>query len=435
MPFTVSSTTPPNLDVLPFVPVGPSAIFPGVGAATGLGNIYYVCSANAVASASGGPSLGLNPQSPFNSINNALTKCASNNGDVIFVLPGHVETVNAAGALNFATGQCDGVTVIFLGNGAEKGVLNFVTSTAAQVTIGANNVTIIGMKVTGNIDALVAGINITGTDCTLINTFWLDNTSVSSLVQVISTVTRRTTISGYTYLEPGTIGSQKTEAIRINGGGNHRIQGLNIFGNFSTAIVNNITNATTVFYGNDWRILNTNLGGAPYALLAASTLLSNDYSPCSQQQNELTIISPSAKTLPQSTTATIFTFTGIIHVLEIGAIITTAFGATATTLAFGVNVNSLGNVALCVAGTVTSLGAGTVLVPQGGFGATLAVTATKGAIDVTQQGTASPATQFIAGALGVASIITAVTNASDTGAVQYFMRYRPLSQGVTVTTN
>src|SRR5229473_2146059 len=127
--------------VLPNYVPGLSAGFGGTGNNTnpGLSNVYFVNST--VATASDASDHGSSPQTPFKTINFALSRTLANNSDVIYVGPGHVETISAAaGWPNAAAGKtADGVTIYFQGGEADRAQVTFTTSTAAQLVIGASN--------------------------------------------------------------------------------------------------------------------------------------------------------------------------------------------------------------------------------------------------------------------------------------------------------
>lgn len=100
--------------------------------AYGRGKTFYVDS-NVAASD------GSSPDTAVGTLAAAVAKCTANQGDVIVVMPGHTETyVAAAGvALNKA-----GITIIGLGNGAQRPTFNFGTLTSASITVTAANVTV-----------------------------------------------------------------------------------------------------------------------------------------------------------------------------------------------------------------------------------------------------------------------------------------------------
>jgi hypothetical protein len=95
------------------------------------GNVFWVNSVNG--------SNGNNGKSrtrPFATIDYAIGKCAANQGDVIFVAPGHTEAVTSTSI------ACDvaGVTIIGLGSGAMKPTLSF-GATSSRINVTAANCT------------------------------------------------------------------------------------------------------------------------------------------------------------------------------------------------------------------------------------------------------------------------------------------------------
>ncbi len=105
------------------------------------GNIFYVDSTHSLRSDN--TSSGRSPNEPFATIDYAIGQCTANNGDVIFVLPGHTETVSAAGGITF---DVAGVSVIGLGQGSDRGLISTATATTADIEIDAANVTIANLR-------------------------------------------------------------------------------------------------------------------------------------------------------------------------------------------------------------------------------------------------------------------------------------------------
>lgn len=262
-----------GLPVLPIPPVGGqiTAGFNSPGPTTGPGmtaksaNIFFVNSATGGAADVRGQ--GLTAGLPFKTLNFALSQCTSNNGDIIFVGPQHVETVAAVAALTFPhnaaagqTGYCDGVTVYFQGNELDRAQILFATSTTATVTIPANNVTLVSPRFVNSIDALAAAVSVTGTDLKVVNAEWYDGVAANTLIAWVTTAAaKRLSFYGYRYYEDKTGGgTQKTEHIRIVGGDHDRFEDVHITGNFSTAPWNNITTLTSelLFKGCSFNNLN-----------------------------------------------------------------------------------------------------------------------------------------------------------------------------------
>lgn len=206
--------------------------------------VFFVNSA--LATASDTADHGTNPLAPFKTINFAVTRCIANNGDVIYVGTGHVETVAAAAALTIGKA---GVTIIGVGNSiTDMPVVQYTTSTAATVTITAASVWIQGIRFQNSIDARVDGVIISAADCRFVDCVWTDDTAASSLISVRTTAAgTRLKMYNCRCLFAENTGSARTEFLRIVGGADHEIGAFfnDAAATFSTAVVNNVTTAST----------------------------------------------------------------------------------------------------------------------------------------------------------------------------------------------
>jgi hypothetical protein len=104
----------------------PVGAFTAVGP---IGNVFFVDSGVDGAS-------GTSPNEAVGTIDEAIGMCTANNGDVIYVMPGHTEAVTSTSI------ACDvaGVTFIGLGSGAMKPVLTF-GATDSRINVTAANCT------------------------------------------------------------------------------------------------------------------------------------------------------------------------------------------------------------------------------------------------------------------------------------------------------
>lgn len=149
---------------------------------------------------------------PRATIMGALALCKADRGDIIFCKSGHVETITAAAQIAIAT---SGVAIIGLGQGADRPTLTFTTSTAASVTITANNVTIQNIVGVTGINALTNPFNVTGNDCYL-DIEWQDPTTIlEALRAVLATSVSR--LSAKIKYKGQTGGSSNLNAIALNG--------------------------------------------------------------------------------------------------------------------------------------------------------------------------------------------------------------------------
>ena len=122
------------------------------------GKVFFVNNSSAIAEDGIGGS-DSNPgtyQKPFSTIDYAIGRCTSGRGDMILVMPGHVETITAADAI-----LCDviGVAIVGLGTGSLKPRIDF-NNTAATVGVSVDNVTLKNLHFRALISAVVVGVNV-----------------------------------------------------------------------------------------------------------------------------------------------------------------------------------------------------------------------------------------------------------------------------------
>jgi hypothetical protein len=118
-----------------------------------IGNVFYVHYTRGT----NGAGAGVDPETPFKTIDYAIAFCRANRGDLIIVLPGHAETV---------TGDIDvdvaGISIVGLGVGETRPVVTFGTSTAAKLDIDAANCLVRNIVCKNDIDSQVVVIDIDG---------------------------------------------------------------------------------------------------------------------------------------------------------------------------------------------------------------------------------------------------------------------------------
>ena len=160
------------------------------------GDVFFVDSAHAAAS-DASASGGRRPDTPFATLAYAFSSDAVSSGDVVYVMPGHAETINAAGDI---TMDIAGVKVVGLGAGAARPTFTFATDTAATWLITAASITVQNVLITttGAVD-FVNGITITAADCALIDVEIRESGATSQFVDplIISTGAARTKLVRY----------------------------------------------------------------------------------------------------------------------------------------------------------------------------------------------------------------------------------------------
>ncbi len=125
------------------------------------GNRFYVDSGATNAS---DDNLGTSPTVPLATLDGAVNKCTANNGDHIYLMPGHAETISADAAttpgpdINVA-----GVTVIGMGNGSDRPTFTF-DNTAADFKINVANGIIHNLLFLAGVASQVMGVEVSGVD-------------------------------------------------------------------------------------------------------------------------------------------------------------------------------------------------------------------------------------------------------------------------------
>lgn len=117
------------------------------------GNVYWVDSNDDQASDG---NAGDDPERPMASLDGAVGRCTANNGDHIFLKPGHNETISAASGADI---DVAGVTVVGLGVGADQPSFNF-TAAGSTIDIGAANVVVKNLHFISDVTSVALAIDV-----------------------------------------------------------------------------------------------------------------------------------------------------------------------------------------------------------------------------------------------------------------------------------
>ena len=196
------------------------------------GNIFFVDSgaSNAVDTPANG-----SKRQPYATIDYAIGRCTANNGDHIVAMPGHTETITAAGGVDF---DVAGVTLIGLGRGANQARITS-TSATGDIDIDAADITIEGMVFTSGVSDNAVGIDVNAQNFTVRNCrFEQGGTDLNTLVWILEGGT--TTASGMTiennYVNG--IDASNTHFVNLAGtGAGHVIRGNVCQGVFATMCI------------------------------------------------------------------------------------------------------------------------------------------------------------------------------------------------------
>ena len=131
--------------------------------ATNPGRVFWVSNATTLAPGDIGGSDG-NPgtfQKPFGTIYYAVQACLANRGDIIFVKPGHAETIANATTLLLSTA---GTAIIGMGVGSNRPTLTFATAATANIPVTARNITVYNILHRANVADVTSAYTATGTN-------------------------------------------------------------------------------------------------------------------------------------------------------------------------------------------------------------------------------------------------------------------------------
>jgi len=183
--------------------------------------------------------------SPKATIAGALLQCVANRGDVIYVKPGHTETVSGAAglALNVA-----GVSIIGLGQGNSRPTITFNTATTAQMTVTAAQMAMVNFVLDGTgFDAIVSPISVTAADFQLLNCDCITASATNQVGVFLTTsaAADRLVVAGNQFR--GTTDAGTTNVLQIIGGDCIQILNNKFIGAYTTSLgaINNITTAMT----------------------------------------------------------------------------------------------------------------------------------------------------------------------------------------------
>jgi len=203
-----------------------SSSFPG-GFANGLlvrnvplavsnpGRVFWVYNGTALQQGQRGGSNGNKGtyDSPFATILYAVSQCVANRGDIIYVKPGHAETIADATTLILSVA---GITIIGLGAGSSRPTLTFSTATTANIPVTAANIAVINILHKANFADIVSAYTATGTntptDFLLDSCEFRDGSSVLNFIKTFTGNATANSIDGFTYSNNKVFGLSTTAA-------------------------------------------------------------------------------------------------------------------------------------------------------------------------------------------------------------------------------
>lgn len=221
------------------------SLLEGYGLQTGehltSGNIFYVDSG--AAGAADVASQGKAWETPFATLDFAISQCAGGQNDVVYLAPGHTETITVTSG-SLLTLDVAGVSVIGLGIGSERPTFSIGKSsvTTAIVNVDGNNVTLQNLiiKPAGANAAIL--VDVDGTDCIIADCYFdMDVGSYEALIGVdIGASATRCRVQDCTFISTGSAGANS--GIKLSGTVAYvEIIDCKIIGDFGDACIHNPT--------------------------------------------------------------------------------------------------------------------------------------------------------------------------------------------------
>ena len=163
-----------------FVRTQPGGVFSVVDNSVTTGAIWWVDSGSATGADEVG--YGQNPDAPFLTIDYAVGQCTAGDGDIIYAMPGHAETVSAAGGLDL---DKIGIKIVGLGHGTLQPTVTLDTADTADIDVDAASITVENIHFRANFLNIAAAIDVNATDFTLRNCRFSEaGTNLNALIWV-----------------------------------------------------------------------------------------------------------------------------------------------------------------------------------------------------------------------------------------------------------
>lgn len=135
---------------------------------------------------------------PFSTLAGALSQCVANRGDVIFVKPGHAETVSSSTALTLSVA---GVAIVGLGTGSSRPKWTIDTANTATINVSADNISMQNCQIFGNFLSIAAAFTLsTAKNFTLQDVFISDTSSVLNFLNAVKSTGAANTVDGLTLI-------------------------------------------------------------------------------------------------------------------------------------------------------------------------------------------------------------------------------------------
>lgn len=254
----------------PFINAQSAAAAVGAGQPIkGSSNVYFVSS---VLGSDGNPGTKMSSGGPLASLKQTLTMVSP--GDTIVLMPGHVETMVAAGTISVATAN---LVIVGLGVGAVRPTFKYSTLTSATFDIVKDNITFANIRwdMTG-IASLVKGINVktAANDVTFESCEFIQSSATNACATAILTdaSANNLRINNCRFTQTGA-GTAMTNALNIVGGDGLQVTNSFFNGLYATGsgAIQNVTTACTNYLLTGNTMINQTASSTKIAVFVATS--------------------------------------------------------------------------------------------------------------------------------------------------------------------
>jgi len=150
---------------------------------TNPGKVFWVYNGTALQGGQRGGSNGNKGtyDSPFSTVDYAISQCVANRGDIIFIKPGHAETFSAADGFDL---DVAGVAVIGLGSGTLMPSFT-LSATTSDVNISAANCSLVNVRFVPSTSDVVRAVQVTAAHATVKDILVLDAGATNEILTVV----------------------------------------------------------------------------------------------------------------------------------------------------------------------------------------------------------------------------------------------------------
>jgi|6_EtaG_2_1085325.scaffolds.fasta_scaffold01776_3 hypothetical protein len=143
---------------------------------------------------------------PFASLDYAVGKCTASNGDIIYIKPGHAETLSSATALAL---DVAGITVVGLGAGTLKPTFTLDTATTTTIAVSGANTVLQNLKFSANFADIADLFTPSSTNFKLVDCDFVATATNMNFVEIVDTGTTNNECDGLefhgcSWIEPDT---------------------------------------------------------------------------------------------------------------------------------------------------------------------------------------------------------------------------------------